>query len=259
MDFTGATLLFFRTHLARVVFSRRGLLCLLLAAVPVVVALLVAQFGRKVSAGDLAIHVGYYLQLQVVLPVLSLIAGSAAVAEEVEDRTITFLVSRPIPRAALLIGRWSAILVYLSALLALSTAALLAAAAGARGSGLALVSGIQGPLFAAVLAGGVVYSALFASLGVFTRHPVIVGLAYSFAIEGFVANLPTSTQAITIQFYLRSLIAAEGAPAWRTLEGFEGIALAPLGTAITRLAVVLAVVLALGAWRMTRREFVLSS
>lgn len=259
MGFTGATFLFFRTHLSRVVFSRRGVLCLLLAAIPVIVALLVAQFGRRVSAGDLATHVGYYLQLQVVLPVLSLIAGSAAVAEEVEDRTITFLVSRPIPRASLLLGRWAAILVYLTCVLALSTGALLAAAQGARGPGLALVAGIQGPLFAAVLAGGVVYSALFAALGVFTRHPVIVGLAYAFAIEGFVANLPTSTQAITIQFYLRSVIAAEGAPAWRTLEGFEGVALASLGSALTRLALVLVCVLALGAWRMTRREFVLSS
>jgi ABC-2 type transport system permease protein len=259
MSFTSATFLFFRTHLTRVVFSRRSLLCLLLAAIPVVVALLVAQFGRKVSPGDLATHVGYFLQLQVVLPVLGLIAGSAAVAEEVEDRTITFLVSRPIPRASLLFGRWCAILVYLSCVLALSTAAMLAAAAGARGAGLPLGADIQGPLLGAVLVGGVVYSAIFASLGVFTRHPVIVGLAYAFAIEGFVANLPTSTQAITIQFYLRSVIAAGGSSGWRSLEGFDGIALTTLGGALTRLAGVLVLALALGAWRMSRREFVLSS
>lgn len=251
--------LLFRTHLARLAWSRRTLVCALLALLAPLVAFLIAFAGRKTGAAGIAVHVGFLLQLQVIVPVLALVAGSAAVAEEVEDRTITFLFSRPVPRASVLLGRWSAILVFLTALLAVSTWLLLAAADRAHVQGPPIDAGIRTPLFAAVLAGGAVYSALFAVLGVFVRSPVIVGLGYAFAIEGFLANMPAGTQALTIQFYLRSMIAAYGSTEWNAVEGFASTNFDPLGRAVTTLVVVTVAALALGAWRITRREFVLSA
>ncbi|MBK7877379.1 MAG: ABC transporter permease subunit [Planctomycetes bacterium] len=249
--------LLFRTHLARLAWSRRTLVCALLAALGPLVAFLIAAASRKTNASEIAVHVGYLLQLQVIVPVLALVAGSAAVAEEVEDRTITFLFSRPLPRASVLLGRWSAILVFLTVLLAASTWLLLAAAGRAKGP--PLDDGIREPLLAAVLAGGAVYSALFAVLGVFVRSPVIVGLGYAFAIEGFLANMPAGTQSLTIQYYLRSMIAGLGSSQWSAVEGFASTSFEPLPRALTTLSIVLVAALALGAWRITRREFVLSS
>src|SRR6185295_19318757 len=115
MDLLATSWLFFRTHLARVAWSRRSLLCCAMAVLPVLCAGLIARFAHDISPGEMATNIGFIVQLQVLVPVLALVAGSAAVAEEVEDRTITFLFSRPIPRAALLLGRWGAILVYLLA------------------------------------------------------------------------------------------------------------------------------------------------
>ncbi len=54
--------------------------------------------------------------------------------------------------------------------------------------------GITLPLLAAALLGGAVYSAIFAAAGVFFRHPMITGLGYAFAVEGFLANLPGRNQ-----------------------------------------------------------------
>lgn len=253
------TALLFRTHLARTMWSKRALLCVLLAAMPVVVAFLVASFGRGVGPAQIAVWIGFLLHLQVVVPMLALIAGSAAVAEEVEDRTITFLFSRPIPRSSVLIGRWAAILVFLVVLLGASTWLLLDVAARARVDTPAIDDGVARPLYLAVLAGGVVYSTLFATFGVFFKNPVIVGLGYAFAIEGFLANLPAGTQVLAVQYHLRSLIAALGSAAWNEVEGFTASKFETLERASTVLAVAAVLLLLLGAWRIRSKEFVLNA
>jgi hypothetical protein len=108
------------------------------------------------------------------------------------------------------------------------------------------------------LLGAAVYSALFAVAGIVFKSPILVGLGYAFAVEGFLANLPGGNQALTIQFYLRSWMLEHGGKAWRV----EGLALEHPDNAaavLTTLGCVLAVTLAFGAWRVTRKEFVLTS
>ena len=252
------TLLVFSTHVGRIFTSRRGLICLVLAAVPAAVAAAIAHFSRRIDPVEIAVHLGGLLLLQIVVPVLALIAGSAVVAEEVEDRTVSYLFSRPMPRPALLFGRWLATLVFLTAALAASAALLLVAAAGARAPGAPLTASITRPLIEAVLLGGAVYSALFAVAGIFFRHPMLVGLGYVFAIEGFLANLPGRNQALTVQYYLRSWLLERGGKAWN-VEGLSLLKRESAADVLVSLGVILVLVLALGAWRIARREFVLTS
>ena len=63
----------------------------------------------------------------------------------------------------------------------------------------------------------------------------------------------------SIQHYLRSLIAQAGNEHWRHVESFSSTGYATSSEAIATLAMVLAVSLALGAWRIERREYVLTS
>jgi ABC-2 type transport system permease protein len=259
MHFLRTSWLLFATHLKRVAWSRRSLVCVVLAFLPALVALLAARLGRRVEPAQVATTVGFLLQLQVCVPLLALVLGSAAIAEEVEDRTITFLFTRPIPRGAVLLGRWAAILVFVLLVLAASTWALLAASSTTRAGGAPVDAAIRIPLFAAVLAGGAVYTALFAALGVFVRHPVLVGLAYAFAIEGFLANMPIGSQRLTIQYHLRSLIARLGSKQWDLLEGFKASEFDTLPVACTTLVAVLVLALGLGALRIRRKQFELSA
>ena len=253
------TLLLFRTHLVRVWTSRRALACLLLGAIPPGVAALVGRLRDTIPPESLATHLGWLLVLQVIVPLVTLVAGSAVVAEEVEDRTLSYLFSRPIPRPAVLLGRWLATLVLVWTVLLLSTGLmlLLAARPGAPGAGVDVR--VARPLLEAVALGAAVYSALFAVAGVFLRHPMIAGLGYAFAIEGFLANLPGKNQALTIQYHLRSWIAAHGSESWRQVEGFAETRFESGETALRTLLLALLVVLLLGAWRIARREFVLSA
>ena len=52
----------------------------------------------------------WMLFLRFVIPVLGVFYGTALMADEVEDRTITYLFTRPIPRGAVLIGKYLAYL-----------------------------------------------------------------------------------------------------------------------------------------------------
>jgi ABC-2 type transport system permease protein len=253
-----STLVLARAHLVRIVQSRRALLTLLLAFLPTLVAVLVTRFVHNARPAELAVNFGWILVVQLVVPLAALICGSSVVAEEIEDRTITFLFTRPIPRASILLGRLAATLVFVSVLMALATAALLWACSGARGTGPAIGAGISQPLIVAAVVGVMVYTTLFAAAGIFFKHPMIVGLAYAFALEGFLANLPGKNQALTIQYYLRSIIASGRDPSWLEVEGVATSNFDSASGAFTTLACIVAAAIVLGVWRLSRREYELS-
>jgi ABC-2 type transport system permease protein len=251
-----STLLIAAAHLARIARARRTLLCAALALLPAAVAGIEAHF-TSASAATIATHVGWFLVLQVLAPILALVLGSAVVAEELEDRTATYLFARPIPRAAVLLGRYLATAAVLCAVMGLAVALALYASRFGREAGLG--PGIAGPLVAAALLGVLVYAALYATFGVVFRYPMIVGLAYAFVLEGFLSNLPGGNQSLTVQYHLRSLVVGEGAPAWRELASLVPTVYEDSAVALRTLCAVLLVALAFGAWRISRKEYLLSS
>lgn len=255
-----STWLIARMQLPRVALSKRSALCLVVALGPAALALFVQQAPRNPPPSvEILLYPGYFLVLQVVVPVLALIAGAGVVTEEIDDRTITYLFTRPIPRAALYFGRWLAAALVLALTLALSVALLALAAryGGNPPEKAEIPSGAVLPLLRAVVFGGVVYSALFATLGTFLKHPMIVGLAYAFTIEAFLANLPGKSQSLTIQFYLRS--ALRGNEVWQQVEPLHEGVFDPPGAALRTLAWILVAALAIGALTIRRKQYVLTA
>jgi len=269
METLGILGLFARTQLVRSLSLRRSWLVYAFTLLPSLVALVIATHSRRNNAEAIATNLSWFVFLQVVVPLVTLLQGQAVISREVEDRTITYLFSRPVSRPAMFIGRSLGALAF-TLLLLLAGAALLLFVAS-HGSGgkepapdhfpLApiLSDGVVLPLFAAVALGAVAYTLIFAALGVFTKHPMILGLAYTFALEGFFANLPGSNQALAIQYYLRSWIAAKGSDAWGRLEGVNMIDFESPGKVLLKIGLVALVALALGSWRIRRKEFVLSA
>ena len=283
-----ATWLMFRTHLASQARTKRALVCVLIAAAPVVIAFLPSRHGEDAfqTVGVLGM-----LTLQVVAPLIGLLAGSAVVTEEIENRTITFVFTRPVHRASLFLGRWMATLVLISSLL-------VASALGVAGVATAkydvdelgrtehhhddgewtqtlvpvdrnLPDGQVARYAWAVVLAGALYSLLTAGLGVFLKRPMILGLGYAFAVEGLLANLPGSSQRLTMQFYLRGILTgiedvkrAAGDGAVRFWREFPPIAdtkfLSPLESSV-RLLIVIVLAVAACTWIIRRRQFVLTS
>ncbi len=264
-DLLRATFLIFRAQLWRTLRSRRTLVCAGLAAVPVLLALIVtllpaSELPERLvrTAGQ---RIAWNLVIQGLVPLLSLIGGAAVVSEEIEDRTITYLLTSPIPRAAILLGRWSASFVWLGLLVAGSLAGVLALLGASPSRAAGVVPGFE--LFWTLLAIGTigcgVYSAGFAALGARIKHPMIVGLAYTFAIEVFLTNLPGKTRSATVQFYLRSMANEWAEPYFKRMQNFRRTEFDPGDVALLKMTLLLAVALALGSWILSRRQYVMSS
>lgn len=256
--FLRASWVLYATQLSATLRSKRLLLCGLLAALPVGVALFIARFAPAAAEVPTPL-VAWALVAQVVCPLIALVFGSAVVSEEVSERTITYLFTRPVPRAAVLFGRYAAALTAVSALLAASALGVLASLAW-RFPEAGSAAELAPPLLLALLLGSAVYAAGFAALGAVVKRPMIVGLAYVFALEELLVNLPVpgTLQHVCVQFQMRSIVAASG-ELWAGVEMFRMNELVPGPDAVLNLAVSLAACLALGALAVSRKQYELTA
>lgn len=296
MSFLRTTLLFWRTYLPRVLRARRTLVVALgFALLPLIAFVLLKVMSHGPSPIEAFLYPSFVMLLSVLVPLAAVITGSAVISEEVDDRTITYLLTRPISRASILLGRWLASVTVLVVLAAGSVGALKVVVesqaptwkkaeprtvewTNRRGEKRTRVidrdipqafldampegelpGGVFETMLLAAVLGSAVYSALFAALGTFNRHPMIVGLGYAFAIEGFLANLPGSSQSLTVQFYLRSLLVNENPELWKLIAEAQLQEPDPTRVALLTLAAILVGSLALGSLVISRRQFVLSA
>ena len=259
-----AAWIIFTTHLWRTVTSGRALLCALLALIPLGACFLISQFVEEEGPPppEATLLMGWFLLVQVLVPLVSLLLGSAAVSEEVEDRTLTYLVTRPFPRPAVLLGRWMASMVFVTVLLGLSGYAVsnwLVALSGPGDGSVVLPEDFTAGLVRTIVLGGVVYSALFAGAGAFLKRPVLMGLAYTFVIEFLAANAPVGTQRFTIQYYLKSYLLGDHPELLDELgRTFLRVELQTPADALQTLLMIFGATLVLGSWRMSRKQFLLT-
>jgi ABC-2 type transport system permease protein len=249
----------FDLALEGMLWSRRSLLMAVLLGLPLGFALLyrvflAASLPPRVSGFDLYGLIVAFYYVRNVLPLAALFYASALVADEVEGRTLTYLLTRPLPREAILAGKFGA---YVATTLTLSlpvtvvTFFLLVTARGLSGAG-AYVPDLLRDLGVVALT-LVAYGALFTLLGVVLRRPVIPGLLFLFVWE-LLANLPGHLPRLTLTAWLRSLV-----PYRPPIEGFpEPFAqVLPLGASLAVAAGTVVVCLWLAAWIFSRRAYVI--
>jgi ABC-2 type transport system permease protein len=261
LPFFDAARRIFDLALEGMIWSRRSLLMAVLLGLPAVFALLyrvvTASTGAPpISADDLYGQIVALYSIRNVVPLAALFYATSLVADEVEGRTITYLLTRPIPRASILAGKFGA---YLATTVALSLPAtvltffILATAPGSEGIGPRVGDLLRDVGVVALTL--VAYGALFTLLGVVLRRPVIPGLLFLFVWE-LTANLPGYAPRLTLTAYLRSLIRHRVAD-----EGIFGMPVeilpAPLCLAVLGLSAV--AFLAAALWIFSTREYVLES
>lgn len=260
VHFLRSSALLARMHLVELLSSKRLIFAALLAALPPLLALLVANVAperARFGPGMIHAQASLLLLLQVVVPLGSLLVASGLIADEVEGRTITYLFTRATPRAAVLLGRVAAVIGLLVPLFALSAWA--TALAAAQRPGTTYPEAVQSVILAAA-AGALVYSLIGAVLGVLFKRALVVALAYAFAIEGFIANVPGSTARLAVQYWLRSLAIDLEVEPWSKMRALRSM-VAPVehDVAAVRLALIAFAVLLFGVLMVRRRQYVLTS
>jgi ABC-type transport system involved in multi-copper enzyme maturation permease subunit len=224
--------------------------------VPLAVAFrtFVTRLPPRVGATDFYGVVVAFYYIRNALPLAALFYATALIADEVEGKTITYLLTRPIQRAAILAGKFAAYVVTTVALAlpaVVATFFLLATVGGRAGLG-ALVPDLFRDMGVVVLT-LVTYGAFFTLMGVLLRRPVIPGLLFLFVWE-LLANAPGYLPRFTITAYLRSLI-HHRPPDEGMAEIFAQVL--PAGLCLATVGGMIVVFLAAAAWIFSAREYVL--
>ncbi|MCI0587807.1 MAG: ABC transporter permease [Planctomycetes bacterium] len=187
---------------------------------------------------------------------LPMFFGTTAFGDEIEGKTIPYLLTRPRPRLSLLLAK-SAAVVLVTALLLVS--GFLLAAAILRGADpfaeqevIGIAFGVSGVLSLACLT----YGCMFIFLGLTAPHPVLWGLLFCFGWEGFVGLFPGELKALTVQRYLEGLLTRACDLHGEVFEGFP-IEVDPPGpvTCVAVLLTLAAVFTALSNRVLRRRDF----
>ena len=134
-----------------------------------------------------------------IVPIVALAYATTSIGGDREDRTLLFLLVRPIPRALIVLGKFSATLPLVVGI-TVGSFYLYCSMAGDVGR-LALELYLPGVFFMTIA-----YACLFHLFAVVFRHATIVALVYALFIEFFVGNMPGVIKRLTVSYYGRSII-----------------------------------------------------
>jgi ABC-2 type transport system permease protein len=137
--------------------------------------------------------------LSFLLPVWSLSFATETFGGEREAHTMVWLLTRPLPRPAVYLAKFVALLPW-SLGLNVGGFALLCLAAGRPGR---VALQLYWP---AVCWGTLAFSSLFCLIGAIFRWPAVVSIVYSFFLETFLGNMPGYLKRASISFYTRCMM-----------------------------------------------------
>jgi len=216
--YLGSVLRVFDLSLGEMLWSRRSVFLALLVGGPVMLALISRLVwmmvpsesfrinGQTVTgAGTFGLMI-WLLYVRFIVPILGVFYGTALIADEVDDRTITYLFTRPIPRGAVLVGKYLAYLACTVLLILPSVVIVFFLMVPMGGSGVASAfPSLLGDL-GMLAAGLAAYGAVFAWVGARIRKPLVAGLVFVLGWEPAVLLFPGYLKRLTVAYYLQALV-----------------------------------------------------
>lgn len=213
-----------------------------------------ANFGKAFADFSYEFVILQFLLL--VIPLCALTYATTSIGGDREDRTLLFLLVRPLPRPCILICK---VLATLPLVLGLIVAAFYVDCQLAGAAGRAAFDAY----LPAVLLMSVSYVAAFHLFAVGFRHATVLALIYSIFMEFFLSNIPGMVQRFAVNFYGRSMIYDYGT-AYLQARGDSHVVepkdtriFTPVSaeTALWSLCAITVCALLLATWVFQRREY----
>lgn len=265
--FVDSVLRIFDVSLGQMLWSRRSVFLTLLVGGPVVLALairgaVVLDIGppRAPRPGGPVLFglMVWLLYIRFIVPVLGVFYGTALVADEVDDKTITYLFVRPIQRASILVGKYLAYLVCTALLVLPSLTIVFFLIVPIRGGSV----GASFPSLLAdlgmLLAGLACYGAVFAWVGARVKRPLVMGLIFAFGWEPAILLFPGYLKRLTVAYYLQALV-PHAMPSDSATSVLLRVVteIPPVSVSVLSLGSITAVALWVASRTLSRREYVL--
>jgi ABC-2 type transport system permease protein len=266
-SFMSSAVRVFELSLGEMLWSRRTIFMALIMAAPVILAV-VSRIVQEMGVAPLRVNgvrVGgagifgmmiWVLFIRFTIPMLGVFYGTSLIADEVDDKTLTYLFTRPVQRGAVLLGKYLAylvctVLVVLPSIMVVYF--LIVPIAEIPGSFRLLLTDLG--IMALGLAA---YGALFALVGTVLKRPLVVGLVFAFGWEQLAMLMPGYLRRFTLAYYLQGLV-----PHAMPSDGVASLIQAVFtdsptaATCLFWIAVITGVSLFLGQRAIERREYVL--
>lgn len=176
----------------------------LIAALPVLFAIAIRLGGGGRNPSETLFGL-----MQLVLAVMPGLFVASAVGEDIEDRTIAYLWARPVPRGAVLLGKWLALAPLVTLLVLVSWS--LTEVLGPRGA----------PTPESLLGlglGALVACAVAAALGtIVPRHGMAVSIVYLLFFDLILGAMPVSLANLSVSHHARLI-------GYERTSGLHGVA-----------------------------------
>jgi ABC-2 type transport system permease protein len=218
-SFATAAFRVFDLSLGQMLWSRRTIFLALVVSAPVILGVIVriltsSGIGGSVRVGGSAVVAGpsifglfiWLLYLRFIIPVLGVFYGTALIADEVEDKTITYLFTRPIPRGAVVVGKYLAYLAATILVVLPSVMVLYFLVVPTGGGSLAAAFPALVKDLGLLGLGLAVYGSLFAWVGSQFKYPLVTGLVFAFGWEQGILLIPGYLKRLTIAYYVQGLV-----------------------------------------------------
>lgn len=179
---------------------RRTLLAGAVMLLPILLAVLYVLIDEspdpKLDAAAFAVFLNDRLMLGLLVPILALVVGTAALGAELEDGTAVFLLSKPVGRQRILAVKTAmAVAVCVALVTPASLASTWLVVGSPSSDGMMLGLGLT------VLVAAVVYSVVFVALSAATHRAIMFGLAYVFLWEALITNVFPGMSWVSISDY----------------------------------------------------------
>ncbi len=172
---------------------RKIALLIILALLPLGLAALLSNF--EVEAGALIGPVLGGLVISVTLPITVMVLATSAFGNEVEDRTLSLLTTKPVPRWTIVLAKLVATVVIAAPLMAVIAVIITTMDEDGVGNAPAAAA-------AAVAVGVAAYAAAFTWLGLITTRALGFGLIYVLLWEALITSFLSGARYLSIRSYI---------------------------------------------------------
>lgn len=245
----------YKTTLLEFLRPKRVLVWVLISLVLAGAAYLFMHFERNSNPFETYSRISDYFVYRLI-PLVAAVYAIAVVGQEVSQRTIVYLVTRPIPRWILYLARVAA---SITATAVVSMIAIFAVSAAVYGPMHVFSKGIPGDMLG-VCVGSFAYVALFTLLSLWINKAMVAILLYAFGLETAAANMPGDMGLLSIKNYL-SIIADK--PVLQTgnkladaVASQSALATMSRGTALPIMVILTVVCLTVGAIWFSNFEYI---
>jgi ABC-type transport system involved in multi-copper enzyme maturation permease subunit len=215
----------FRFFLSSQIRNRKTLLVVLAGVIPIGLSILMRGLQEALGDVDLMDFSGlsFFLYLQFLVPLVAMFQGTGIIADEAEDRTLAFLLTRPVPRYLIVFSKYLACVTVGGVAIVVS----LLVSYGVLGAGGSADSIDVGVLWLLHSIGVLilelcVYCLVFLLLGAVVRHPTVLGLLFVFGWEKIIAYIPGNARYASILSYLQTLYPSVDLPIESNLFRISG-------------------------------------